>query len=400
LSILALEPIGGVAGDMLVAALLHLGAPRAALDEGLEALAKAAKDEDLSGVRVVTASAEVNGIASLHVSVEIPDAVRGREPHHRPYRRIREWLGAAVLPARAKAFAEAAFHRLAEAEGRIHGIAADEVELHEVGALDSIVDVVGASLLVAALDPGRVVALPPPAGSGTVRSRHGPIPVPAPAVIEVLRGRPLRPSGPGERTTPTGAALLAAMSEPVDSLPAMTVRRAGYGAGTKRWDDAPNVLRAVLGDEPTAAERESLLVLEANLDDLSPQFVAAALEAALAAGALDVWVAPVTMKKGRPGHLVGALVADAAREQVEGAIFRETSTLGVRATRVERTALAREMLEIETEYGSVRVKIGKRAGAIVNVAPEFEDCRARAKERGVAVKEVAAAAIAAFRKRG
>jgi hypothetical protein len=399
LSLLALEPIGGVAGDMLVAALLHLGAPRAALDEGLRALAKAAKDEDLSSIRVVTAPAEVNGIAALHVSVELPEAVRGREPHHRPYRRIREWLGDALLPPRAKTIAEAAFQKLAEAEGRIHGVAPDEVELHEVGALDSIVDVVGTSLLVAALDPARVVALAPPAGSGTVRSRHGPIPVPAPAVIEVLRGRTLRPSGPGERTTPTGAALLAAMSEPVDSLPAMTVLRAGYGAGTRRWDDAPNLLRAILGDE-AAGQRESLLVLEANLDDLSPQFVAAALEEALAAGALDAWIAPVTMKKGRPGHLFGALVADAAREAVEAAIFRETSTLGIRATRAERKALARELVEMQTEYGVVRVKIGKLAGAIVNVAPEFEDCRARAKERGVPVKEVAAAALAAFRKGG
>jgi uncharacterized protein (TIGR00299 family) protein len=395
LTILVLEPIGGVAGDMLVAALLHLGAPRAALDEGIAALAK--EDAGLRSLRIVAAPAEVNGIAALHVSVEVPDAVRDREPHHRPYRRIRELLAGAALPPRAKAFAQSAFQRLAEAEGRIHGVAPDDVELHEVGALDSIADVVGASLLVGALDPGRIVALPPPAGSGMVRSSHGPIPVPAPAVVELFRGRALRSSGPGERTTPTGAALLAALSEPVDSLPSMTVRRAGYGAGTRRWDDAPNLLRAVLGEEAPDG-RESLLVLEANLDDLSPQFVAVALEAVLAAGALDAWIAPVTMKKGRPGHLFGALVADGAREAVAAAIFRETSTLGIRATRAERTALDREVVPVETEYGSVRVKIGKLGGAIVNVAPEFEDCRTRAKERGVAVKEVAAAAMAAFRR--
>jgi len=397
LTILALEPIGGIAGDMLVAALLHLGAPRAALDEGIAALAK--EDAGLRSLRIVAAPAEVNGIAALHVTVEMPDAVREHEPHHRPYRRIRELISGASIPPKAKAFAQAAFQRLAEAEGRIHGVPPDEVELHEVGALDSIADVVGASLLVAALDPGRIVALPPPAGSGTVRSRHGPIPVPAPAVVEVLRGRAIRPSGPGERTTPTGAALLAAMTEPVDSLPSMTIRRAGYGAGTKRWDDAPNLVRAVMGDE-AAHGRESLLVLEANLDDLSPQFVAAALEAALAAGALDAWIAPLTMKKGRPGHLFGALVTEQTRAAVETAIFRETSTLGIRATRAERTALAREMVAVETEYGTIRVKVGRLGGAIVNAAPEFEDCRARAAERGVAVKEVAAAAITAFRKRG
>jgi hypothetical protein len=340
----------------------------------------------------------VNGIAALHVSVRVPDEVRDREPHHRPYRAIREWLAAARIPPRAKELSQAVFVSLAEAEGRIHGIAPEEVELHEVGALDSIADVVGSCLLIAALDPGRIVALPPPAGGGTVRSKHGSIPVPAPAVLEVLRGRALRPSGGGERTTPTGAALLAAVTRPVESLPAMTIRKTGYGAGTRRWDDAPNLLRAVLGDE-AAGRREEIVVLEANLDDLSPQFLAAALEAVLAAGALDAWVAPVTMKKGRPGHLFGALVEDRARDAVEGVLFRETSTLGIRATRVTRTALSREILEVETDYGSVHVKIGRLDGRIVNVAPEFEDCRGRAIERGVAVKEVAAAALAAFRGR-
>jgi pyridinium-3,5-bisthiocarboxylic acid mononucleotide nickel chelatase len=217
-------------------------------------------------------------------------------------------------------------------------------------------------------------------------------------VLEILRGRALLPSGPGERTTPTGAALLAVLGEPVDSLPAMSVRATGYGAGTRRWDDAPNLLRAVLGDE-SAGSRDSVLVLEANLDDLSPQLVAVALEAALSAGAFDAWVAPATMKKGRPGHLFGALVPESAREAVEAVIFRETSTLGIRASRAERTVLAREILEVDTEYGKVRVKVGRMGGAIANAAPEFEDCRARAKEHGVSVKEVVAAALTAFRKR-
>jgi len=342
----------------------------------------------------------VSGIQALHVEVRVPPEVLHREPHHRPWRAIRELLGRARLPDRARELALLAFTRLAEAEGRVHGVPADEVEFHEVGAVDSIVDVVGSAALVAALAPARIVSLPPPSGGGTARAAHGPIPIPGPAVLEVMRGRALRPSGPGERTTPTGAALLAAWTETAESLPEMSVQAVGYGAGSRRWEDAPNLLRAVLGAAVGGQPGEGAgWVLEANLDDLSPQLVAAALEAVLAAGAADAWIAPVTMKKGRPGHLLGAVVPEAARSAVEEALFRETSTLGIRAYRVERSVLDRELVEVATPYGPVRVKLGRRAGAVINAAPEFEDCRLRAREHGVGVKEVLAAALAAWRSR-
>ena len=383
---LALEPIGGVAGDMLIAALLHLGAPRSALDEGLRAL-------QLPGLAVEVREVEIAGVRALHVQVRAPD-----EAHpHRPYSVVRQLIERAPLPQRAKELAQRAFAVLARAEGKIHGVAPEAVEFHEVGAWDSIADVVGAALLVDALGPGRIVALPPPSGSGTVQSAHGPMPVPAPATLEVLRGRALRPSGPGERTTPTGAALLAAWTEEAFALPELVIEAIGYGAGTKRWDDAPNLLRAVLGKEVRAQAGEAAWVLEANLDDLSPQLAAVALEAVLQAGAHDAWIAPVTMKKGRPGHLFGALASEAARAAVEAAIFRETSSLGVRRTRVERTVLDRELIEVATAYGPVRMKIGRLHGRLLNAAPEFEDCRQAAGRHGVAVKEVLAAAIAAFR---
>jgi uncharacterized protein (TIGR00299 family) protein len=382
-STLVLEPVGGVAGDMLIAALLHLGAPRAAIDEGLRKLAL--------GAELRLTEVETSGIRALHL-----DVAGQREDHpHRPYRAIREMIAAAGLPPRAAELAQKAFALLARAEAKIHGVSPEEVEFHELGGIDSIVDVVGAALLVDALRPERIVALPPPAGGGVVRSAHGNIPVPAPATLEVLRGRSIRPSGPGERTTPTGAALLAAWTEEVTAFPEMTLEAVGYGAGTARWDDAPNVLRAVLGREPQRSEAAWLL--ETNLDDLSPQLAAAALEAALAAGALDVWIAPVTMKKGRPGHLFGALAGESARAAVEAAIFRETSTLGIRAMRVERTVLDRELVEVQTEYGPIRVKVGRLAGKTLNAAPEFEDCRRAAQQHDVAVKEVMAAAIAAWR---
>ncbi|HEX9602437.1 MAG TPA: nickel pincer cofactor biosynthesis protein LarC [Myxococcales bacterium] len=401
MTVLALEPVGGIAGDMMLAALLHLGAPRVALDDGLLALAEASGAVDLRGTRVVAEPVEVSGIRALRVEVRVPPEVRDREPHHRPWRAIRELLGSAGLPERARELALLAFTRLAEAEGRVHGVPPDQVEFHEVGAVDSIVDVVGSALLVAALAPARIVCLPPPSGGGTARAAHGPIPIPGPAVLEVMRGRALRPSGPGERTTPTGAALVAAWTESADSLPELSVQAVGYGAGTRRWEDAPNLLRAVLGATVRGQPGGGAgWVLEANLDDLSPQLVAAALEAVLAAGAADAWIAPVTMKKGRPGHLLGAVVPEGARAAVEEALFQETSTLGVRAHRVERSVLDREVVEVATRYGPVRVKLGRRGGAVVNAAPEFEDCRVRAKEHGVAVKEVLAAALAAWRSAG
>ena len=397
-STLVLEPIGGIAGDMLLAALLHLGAPRAALDEGLARLGEAGEGLDLRAVEVVVSEVEASGIRALHVDVRVPESVQAREPHHRPYRVIRALIERASLPARAADLALRAFAMLARAEGKIHGVAPDEVEFHEVGALDSIVDVVGNALLLAALAPSRLFALPPPSGGGLVRSAHGQIPVPAPAALEVMRGRTWRPSGPGERTTPTGAALLAAWTEESLALPELTVQAVGYGAGTRRWEDAPNLLRVIQGQGAAAQESgEPVFVLETNLDDLSPQLAAAALEAALLAGALDAWIAPLTMKKGRPGILFGALVTESSRAAVEGAIFRETSTLGLRRTRVERSVLDRELILVETAYGQVRVKVGRQGGALLNAAPEFEDCKQAAAAHGVPLKEVFAAAIAAFR---
>jgi len=384
MSTLVLEPVGGIAGDMMIGALLHLGAPRAALDDGLRRLA-------LPGVSVDAREVEIAGIRALHVDVRAP-----RDRHtHRPWREIRDLLSRAHLPSRAAGMAQAAFEMLVKAEARIHGIAPEEVEFHEVGAVDSIVDVVGSAALIEALAPRRILALPPPSGGGTIPAAHGVIPVPSPATLEVLRGRTVRPSGPGERTTPTGAALLAAWSEESLAIPELTIDHIGYGAGTRRWEDAPNLLRALLGRSTVPSD--AVWVLEANLDDLSPQLLAAALDSILAAGALDAWIAPVTMKKGRPGHLFGAICDDTRRSAVETEMFRQTSTLGVRATRVERRVLDRELIEVETAYGKVRVKVGRLGGTIANVAPEFEDCRQAAERLGVAVKEVMAAALSAFR---
>jgi uncharacterized protein (TIGR00299 family) protein len=414
-TILALDPIGGIAGDMCIAALLHLGDQlgrgaelRAALGAGLRALADSAGAGaiDLGAVQVRESIVEVNGIRALHVDVELPEAIAAREPHHRAFRDIRELLARASLPENAKQKALATFSALAVAEGKIHGVPPDDVEFHEVGALDAIVDVVGTCLLVEALGATRVLCQPLPAGSGTIRSAHGTIPIPAPATLELLRRRTLRSSGPGERTTPTGAALAVTLTEETPLFPDLTVLATGYGAGTKRWDDAPNLLRAVLGEDVRGAllgagERDSGLLwqLETNLDDLSPQLLASAVESLLREGAKDAWIAPIVMKKGRPAQLLCALVSEEKRAACEQLIFRETSALGVRAFRVERHALEREFTEVETRYGVIRIKLGLQGGEVLQAAPEFDDCAAAARAHGVPVKEVQAEANAAYRRK-
>jgi hypothetical protein len=271
------------------------------------------------------------------------------------------------------------------------------------------VDVCGAAVALELLGWPRVVCAPPELGRGLVKTAHGMMPVPPPAVLELLAGKPVRPGGPpGEAVTPTGAAILAAFAD-VGPLPAFVPGRVGYGIGTMAWPDRPNVLRMTLGEavdrpltptlSPRSGEREGALwVLETNLDDCPGQLVARAIEAALEAGALDAWAAPLTMKKGRPGVLLGALAAEDRRDAVMRSFVMETTTLGVRRYRVERDELDRTLVEVETPYGSVRVKVARLEGREVGAHPEYEDCLTRARERRVPVREVMAAALAAHRR--
>jgi uncharacterized protein (TIGR00299 family) protein len=440
--LLFLEPVGGAAGDMFLAAALDLGVPRTDLERALRTL----------GVpfRLEVTRAEAGGVAGTHVEV-VPE---GPEPGHRHLSDIVALIRAGGLPPRARDAALALFDRIGRAEAKVHGIALDEVHFHEVGGLDSIVDICGAAVVMDLLGWPRAVSLPPELGHGFQKTAHGRLPVPAPASLEILAGKPVRHGGPpGEAVTPTGAAILAVLFE-IGEPPAFTPRRIGYGVGTSRWPDRPNVLRLTLADEvfvrpstpasqgevyaqgererstpshseshasahadPTsvrpersreAAEskgegealwRPGLFELATNLDDCSGQLVARAIEVALAAGALDAWVAPVTMKKGRPGLVLSALADLAHRDAVARAFLSETTTLGVRCAAVERVELAREHVTVETAYGPVRVKEGRLGGALLSAHPEYDDCVARAGERGAAVKEVMAAALAAHRAR-
>jgi uncharacterized protein (TIGR00299 family) protein len=286
MSLLVLEPIGGIAGDMFLAAAIDAGVDASALERALRTLA-------LPGWRLELSRRTDCGIAGTHVEV----VVEGAQPHHRGLREILALVDASGLAPRARAVARAIFERIGRAEAKVHGVAPEEVHFHEVGAVDSIVDVCGAAVALDLLGWPRVVSAPPELGHGVARSAHGPMPIPPPAVLELLTGVAVRPGGPpGEAVTPTGAALLAELAE-VGPLPAIVPRRVGYGLGSRSWPDRPNVLRATIAEPVEAGE---LSVLETNLDDASGQIIARAIDAALEAGALDSWAAPITMKKGRP----------------------------------------------------------------------------------------------------
>lgn len=382
-TLLVLEPIGGIAGDMFLAAALDLGVDPGALEGALRGLR-------LPGWRLAVSRKTDCGIAGTHVDV----LVEGEQPHARGLAEILALVDASALPERARAVARRLFERVGRAEAKVHGVPVSEIHFHEVGAVDSIVDLCGAAVALDLLGWPRLVCAPPELGSGIGRSAHGPMPIPPPAVLELLQGKPVRPGGPrGEAVTPTGAAILAELAE-VGPLPAFTPARSGYGVGTRSWPDRPNVLRATLG---APAEGGELAVLEANLDDSTGQLVARAIDAALEAGALDAWATPITMKKGRPAVMVSALVEEPTRAAVTRVLFAETTTLGVRRRRVERDVLAREWRTVETRYGPVRVKVALRDGVELGAQPEHDDCLARARERGVALREVIAAAVAAYR---
>jgi uncharacterized protein (TIGR00299 family) protein len=381
--VLYLEPIGGIAGDMFLASCLDLGVPLADLEAPLRTL-------KVSGWRFEVSRAKRHSIEGTHLDVHVD---HHHDHDHTPLSEIQALIKASQLSARAKERALLIFQTIGKAEAKIHGCSVEEVEFHEVGAVDSIVDICGAAVAIELLGEPTVYSLPPPMGSGQTKTAHGTIPIPVPATVEILRDVPVKFEGVGELTTPTGAGLVKALAR-VAAPPPLTLEKVGYGVGTKDFPDRANVLRASLGRE--AEVSEGLHVLECNLDDMSPQLIGALLERLMDEGALDVWVLPAVMKKGRPGHLLGVLATGGNLRTLTQVLFAESTTLGVRSHAVDRAALQRRFEEVETPYGKVRIKIGFDADRVLNAAPEFEDCRALAEKAKVPVKQVQAAALAAF----
>ncbi len=379
---LFVEPIGGISGDMFIAATADLGLDLAALTALLN-------QAGVEGFAIERRRDARGPIAGTRVDVRLE--ARNRTGHGQSWREIRGLLHHAALAGAVGERAEAIFGLLARVEAEVHGVPVDEVHFHEVGALDSIVDVIGAAWALAELGGPAVFSRPPPLGSGLVKSEHGPLPVPAPATLALLRGKPALWEGVGELTTPTGAAILAACAS-FSSPGAFEVERVGHGVGHADWPDRPHVLRVSLG--ACASRRATIGLIEAHLDDASPQLLAPLLDRLLAAGALDAALGPLLMKKGRPGQRLTVVCRAGDRAALTELIFRESTTLGVRWIEVEREELERRLETVPTELGPVRVKVGLRGGEVVNVAPEFDDCAALARDKGVPLKRVLGLAAA------
>ena len=408
------DSVGGASGDMILSALAALGADLPAIEKTINSFfpehlhfhAEPASGAGLNGLRV-TVHAEHH---HPHHE-EWPDADahhhhehghhhhHGHESHHshahRGLKEITALLEGAPLSAATRKLALDVFSALAEAEAKIHGKTPDTVHFHEVGAWDSVADIVGACLALEQLGVCGVSCGPLPSGVGTIHCAHGEMPNPAPATQELLAGMcVVQTDEPSELVTPTGAALLRTWTRTLEQVPPTgTVLKSAFGFGGRELSRRPNVLRATLLAEPSAAkEADSLLVLEANIDDCNPEWIASLVDALLRRGALDVWQTPVVMKKGRAGIVLSVLAPAAIAPTLRENIFRATTTFGIRFYPVQRETLDRQMKTVQTLYGEVPVKLGFHNGTLITVSPEHDSCAAHAQAHGVAVRQVADAA--------
>jgi len=377
----------GAAGDMILGALLDAGVPPPVVEDALSSL-------NLEGWSLGVTEVDKGGIRATRAAVQARE-----DGPPRSLADIEELLTSSGLSERVRGLALSAFRTLGRAEAKVHGVELNEVHFHELGALDSIVDIVGSCTAFAHLDPTNTTVSPLPFGSGTVETAHGVLPVPVPAVIEILAKAkvPLRPGATGEAVTPTGAALLVTFAQTFGPPPPMTLVASGYGAG-RRDTDPPNVVRLLVGEGASTSALDQpappdAFLIETNIDDLSPELIAHACERLLEAGASDAWTTPITMKKGRSATTVSVLVSPERRPGVLDLLFAETSTLGVRILPIAKEVLERDFVTVEVQGQVIRVKLGIRNGRVVNRAPEFEDARSAARTLGLPLKDVYQAAI-------
>ena len=444
---LYLDIFSGIAGDMFIAALLDLGVDAKKLERELRKL-------KLAGYHLHIARGQKSAIAGIKFDVHLAhdhdhDHAHGHDRHHEPdhehhhghehshehghhhthdhaqaehhheeqrnFSEIKKIISRSQLSAWVKQKSIAVFQRIAEAEGKIHGLPPNEVHFHEVGAVDSIVDIVGAAIALELLGKPRVIAAPVVEGTGWIKCAHGRFPVPAPATLAILGARKIpvtQCEEPHELVTPTGAALLAEFVESFGAMENLVAEKIGFGLGTRDNQTRPNVLRAVLGTQSKVQgsksnvvaagldwESDKVAVLETNLDDCAGEILGAFVETALSAGALDVFYTPIQMKKNRPGVLLAVLCAEAEADKFSEIILRETTAFGVRKTMTERRKLRREFAEVKTAFGKVTVKIGKLGGKVVQAAPEFESVKKLAAQNKVPVKQVFEAVAAVYDRR-
>jgi pyridinium-3,5-bisthiocarboxylic acid mononucleotide nickel chelatase len=376
----------GASGDMILGAMIAAGVEPRELLSQLSLL-------KVQGYSIEFQTVDRSGISATHARVQTP-----HEHAHRHLSHILKIISDSELSSGVKDRAAKVFSRLAEAEARVHNEPVEKVHFHEVGALDAIIDVVGAAICFDLAGIERFVCSPLHVGSGSVDMSHGHFPVPPPAVAELLKGAPIYSTDiKGELVTPTGAAIIATVCAEYGPLPRMELGQTGYGAGTRQYEKFPNVLRVLIGEsEVQTAGEERLWMIETNVDDMSPQIFGHVMERALEMGALDCYFTPIQMKKGRPGVLLSVLCRLEDKDRLNEMLFAETTTLGVRSYEVKRRALEREIVRVETQYGAIDVKVARLNGHVVNEMPEYEQCRAAARKASVPLRVVESAARLAF----
>jgi uncharacterized protein (TIGR00299 family) protein len=378
----------GVSGDMTLGALVDAGCSVERLRLELGAL-------QVPGWELTAEKVWKNGMAATYVKVKAEDQAK-----HRSLSAILEILQKSNLDSKVRDQASAIFSKLGEAEARVHDVPLEKIHFHEVGAVDAIVDIVGACIGFHELGIEKFACSPLNVGGGTVKMAHGVLPVPAPATANLLQGKPTYSNGvQKELVTPTGAAIVATLCGSFGPQPPMSVSAIGYGAGTADLEGQPNVVRILIGEaaeKQVAGFDEEIAVIEANLDDMNPQIYGYFLEKALSAGALDVYTTPVQMKKNRPGTLLTVLCKPEEIQSLMALIFAETTTFGARTYRARRRVLPREFVNVKTDFGEVKIKVSRVNGKILHVAPEYEDCRRLAEERNVPLQRVISEALRAY----
>jgi uncharacterized protein (TIGR00299 family) protein len=418
---LYLDCFAGASGDMLLGAMLDCGLDfellRSELQKlGVEGYELSLTRVDRSGISAAKFDVHLSGEPHSHEHHHEHHHEHGHShehhhhhehPHshehhheHRGLSEIKRIISSSSLSERVKQRAQAIFQRIGDAESKIHNIPIETVHFHEVGAIDSIVDIVGCCVAFDALKIERIISSPLHVGSGAFKCAHGTYPVPGPATAELLKGIPIYSKEiEGELVTPTGAAIISTLAESYGPMPMMKIEKSGYGAGTRDYPKFPNVLRAIIGELEEDADQTptTVTVIEANIDDLNAQVFGYLMEKVLAAGALDIFYTPAQMKKNRPGVLLTLLCKPEDRERMSEIIFRETTTLGVRYRNERREILTREFVTVETEYGPIRIKVSRaRDGRVMNASPEFEDCRVAADKHGVGLRDAQTAALKAY----
>jgi uncharacterized protein (TIGR00299 family) protein len=381
MKILYFDCHAGISGDMTVGALIDLGVPLDYLQAELDRLALLPGSYELT----------VSRTERLHMPARKFDVAVHDHHTHRHYSDIDAMIAGSGLSDAVRDTARRIFRRLAEAEATVHGVPVADVHFHEVGAVDSIVDVVGTAICLEYLGVEAVYSGALPLGSGFVQTAHGRLPVPAPATAELLKGLPVHGEcGPGERVTPTGAAIVAALAVGFGEQPSMQLEKIGCGAGGKDFPDCPNILRAFLGSSIENTDRaDEVIVVEANIDDTTAEVLGYAMERLLEEGALDVFFTPIQMKKNRPGVMMSFLCRQEQLDRLSQLLLNETSTIGLRYYRAERISLRRSIVELQTEYGTVRFKqVFDKEGKLLRAAPEYEDCRRIARDRNIPCREV------------